>query len=37
MQEQQIDLELEPSESEHTEEDLENATDWLRSCIFFGM
>ncbi len=37
MQDQQTDLELEQPENEQTEQDLEAATDWVRTCMFEGM
>ena len=37
MQDQQKDLELEQSEQERTEEDLEQVTEWARTCMFEGM
>ena len=37
MQDQQTDLEVEQSEQERTEEDLEQVTEWVRTCMFEGM
>jgi hypothetical protein len=37
MQDQQTDLELEQFEQERTEEDLEQVTEWVRTCMFEGM
>jgi len=37
MQDQQTDLELEQSENEHTEEQLQEVTEWVRTCMFEGM
>jgi hypothetical protein len=37
MQDQQKDLEFEQSEQERTEEDLEQVTEWVRTCMFEGM
>jgi hypothetical protein len=37
MQDQQTDLDLEQSEKECTEEDLEQVTEWVRTCMFEGM
>jgi hypothetical protein len=37
MDEQKIELELEESETERTEQDLEKVTEWARTCMFEGM
>jgi hypothetical protein len=37
MQDQQKDLELDQFEQERTEEDLEQVTEWVRTCMFEGM
>jgi hypothetical protein len=34
---EQTELELKQSETEHTEEDLELVTEWARTCMFEGM
>jgi len=37
MDDQQIELELDESETDRTEEDLERITEWARTCMFEGM
>jgi hypothetical protein len=37
MDEQKTELELKESETERTEEDLEQVTEWARTCMFEGM
>jgi len=37
MNDQQTDLELKQPETERTEEDLEQVTEWARTCMFEGM
>ena len=37
MEDQQSDLELEQSATERCEEDLEEVTEWVRTCMFEGM
>jgi len=37
MPDQETDAELEQSEIERTEEDLEEATDWVRTCMLEGL
>jgi hypothetical protein len=37
MQDQQTEFEVDELEAEHTEEDLEKVTEWVRTCMFEGM
>jgi hypothetical protein len=37
MEDQELDLDLEQCEKEFTDEDLEQVTEWVRTCMFEGM
>jgi hypothetical protein len=37
MNDQETPIELEQPEAERTEEDLEQVTEWVRTCMFEGM